>query len=197
MHAISEMRKSLAQKSRGIICFRDDCTRCVAKFIQSDFELPRRKNVVRVGGKTERDGKKLVDPKSGARSHAGEMRVHMIYPHLPQAPSNMDRLVKPKEIGAASPFIECGDNVCADLPFFCGVSNFFQQLLFLRNIMHALNDACVPILWWLVFRISDRKDWRRDVLAIKLCHFPIAKRLSERWESLEEVSETRHLSELL
>jgi len=50
----------------------------------------------------------------------------MIDPHLPQAQTNVDRLVKPKEIGAAIPFIQGGDNVCAELPFFCGAANVFQ-----------------------------------------------------------------------
>src|SRR5215469_1432156 len=121
------MRKSLPQKARRVICFGDDRARCIDKFIQSDFEISWRENVVRVGRKTESDREKFIDPKSGARSHAGEMRVHMIDAHLPQEESNMDRLVKPKEIGAASPFIERGDNVCADLSCFGGASNFFQQ----------------------------------------------------------------------
>ena len=179
MDAISAMRESLTQKARGVIRFGDDCTRCIDKFIQSDLELPRRENVVRVRGKTESDRKKSVYPESSARSHAGEMSVHMIDPHLPQAQSNIDRLVKPKEIGAAAPFIQGGDNVCAELSVFCGASNVFQQLLFLWKIMHPLDDTRVPILWWLVLRVPDRKDRRRDVLAIKLRYFPIAKRLSE------------------
>src|SRR6266700_925487 len=105
VNAISAMRESVAQKARGVIRFGDDRTRCIDKFVQPDFELPRRENVVRVRGKTESDRKKLVYPESSARSHAGEMSVHMIDPHLPQAQNNVDRLVKPKEIGAASPFI--------------------------------------------------------------------------------------------
>ena len=87
------MRESLAQKARGIVRFGDDCARGIDKFIQSDFELPRRENVVRVRGKTESDRKKFVDPESGARSHAGEMSVHMIDPHFSQAQSNVDGLI--------------------------------------------------------------------------------------------------------
>src|SRR6185503_4675059 len=115
----------------------------------------RRENVIRVRGKTESDRKKLVYPKSSARSHTGEMSVHMIDPHLPQAQTNVDRLIKPKEISAASPFIQGGENVCAELPFFCGASNFFQQFLFVRKIVHSFDDARVPILRWLVFRVPD------------------------------------------
>src|SRR5258708_25624323 len=106
MDGISAMRELVAQKARGVIRFRDDRARCIDKFIQSDFELPRRENVVRVRGKTESDRKKLVYPENSTRSHAGEMSVHMIDPHLPQAQTNVDRLVKPKEIGAAIPFIQ-------------------------------------------------------------------------------------------
>src|SRR4030095_13422428 len=153
--AISAIRESVAQKTRGVIRFGDDRTRCIDKFIQSDFELPRREHVVRVRGKTKSDRKKLVYPESRASSHAGEMSVHMIDPHLPQAQTNVDRLVKAKEIGAAPPFIQGGDNVCAELPFFCGASNVFQQLLFLWKIMHPFDDTHVPILWCLVFRVPD------------------------------------------
>ena len=191
MDAISAMRESLAQKARGVIRFGDDCARCIHKFIQSDFELPRRENVVRVRGKTESDRKKLVYPKSSARSHAGEMRVNMIDPHFLQAQTNVDRLIEPKEIGAAPHSSRAATMSAPSFCFFCGVSNFFQQLLFFRKIVHSFDDARVPILWWLVFRIPDRKDRRRDVLAIKLRHFPIAKRLSERWEPLEEVSKDK------
>src|SRR4029077_13867170 len=155
MDAISAMRKSLAQKARGIIRFGYDHARSIHKFIQSDFELPRRKNVVGVRGKTERDRKKLVYPKSSARSHAREMSVHMIYPHCLQAQTNVDRLVKPKEIGAAVPLIQGGDNVCADLPFFGGASDFFQQFLFVRKIVHSFDDTRIPILRWLVVRVPD------------------------------------------
>ena len=105
MDAISAMRELVAQKARGVIRFGYDCARFIHKFIQSDFELPRRENVVGVRGKTESDRKKLVYPKSSACSHAGEMSVHMIYLHCPQAQTNVDRLVKPKEIVAATPFI--------------------------------------------------------------------------------------------
>jgi hypothetical protein len=59
-----------------------------------------------VRGKTESDREKFIDPESRARSHAGEMSVHMTDPHFPQAQPNIDRLVKPKEIRAASPFIQ-------------------------------------------------------------------------------------------
>ena len=155
LHAISAITELLAQKTRGIIRFGDDYARSIHKFIQSDFELPRGENVVRVRGKTESDRKKLVYPKSSARSHAREMSVHVVNLHLLQAQTNVDRLVKPKEIGAASPFIQGGDNVCADLPFLCGASNFFQQFLFVRKIVHPFDDTRVPILWWLVFRIPD------------------------------------------
>src|SRR5262245_50811374 len=62
--AISAMRESLTQKAQGVIRFSDDRARCINKFIQSDFELSRRKNIVRVRGETETDGKKLVNPES-------------------------------------------------------------------------------------------------------------------------------------
>src|SRR5215208_6643193 len=106
MDAISAMRKLVAQKPRRVIRFGYDYARSIHKFIQPDFELPRRENVVRVRGKTESDRKKFVYPKGGARSHACEMSVHMIDPHLPQAHTNVDRLVEPKKIGAAIPFIQ-------------------------------------------------------------------------------------------
>src|SRR5262245_31588930 len=131
------MRESLAQKARGVICFGDDCARCIDKFIESDLELSRRENVVCVRGKTESDRKKFIDPESSSRSHAGKVRVHMINPHFLQAEANVDGLVQSKKIRAAPPFIQGGDSVCRDRPFFCGVSNFFDQLLFLWKIMHA------------------------------------------------------------
>ena len=186
------MRESLAQEARSVIRFGYDHARFIHKFIQSDFELPRRENVVRVRGKTEIDRKKLVYPKSSSRSHTGEMSVQMIDPHCLQAQTNVYRLVEPKEIGAASPFIKSGNNIWAKLPFFCGESNFFQQLLFVRKIMHPFDDTGIPILRWLVFRIPDRKDRRRDILAIKLRYFAIAEGLSERGEPFEQVSKARH-----
>src|SRR4029077_21082251 len=97
MDAIAAMRESLAQEARCIIRFGYDHARSIHKFIQSDFELPRGEDVVRVRGKTESDRKKLVDPESSARSHAGEMSVHVIDPHCPQAQSNVERLVESKE----------------------------------------------------------------------------------------------------
>src|SRR5262249_45583613 len=144
-----------AQKARGVICFGDDCARCIDKFIQSDFKLLGRENVVGVRGKTKTDREKFVNPESSARSHAGEMSVQMLDPHLSQAQSNVDRLVEAKEVREASPFIQGGDNVCAEPSFFCGASNFLQQFLFFRKIMHPFNDTVVPILWWLVFRVAD------------------------------------------
>src|SRR5207247_5905426 len=115
--AISAMRESVAQKARGVIRFGYDRTRCINKFVQSDFELPRRENVVRVRGKTESDRKKLVYPESSARSHAGEMGVNMIDPNLLQAQTNVDRMVKTKEIGAVITFIPGGANVCTETTF--------------------------------------------------------------------------------
>src|SRR5262249_47939554 len=100
MDAISAMREPLEQKFGGIIRFRDGCARGIDKLIQRDFELPRYENIVRVRSKTESDLKKIVDPESGTRSHAGEMSVHMIDPHLSQAQPNVNRLVEPQEIGA-------------------------------------------------------------------------------------------------
>ena len=123
--AISAMQESLAQKTRSVIRFGNDCARCIDEFIQSDFELPRRENVVRVRGKTESDREKFVDPESSARSHAGEMSVHMIDPHCLQAQANVNRLVKPKKIGTAAPFIQGRDDLGAELLFFRGASNFF------------------------------------------------------------------------
>src|SRR5205823_12407920 len=149
------MRESLAQKARGVIRFGDDCARSIDKFIQCDFELPRRENVVRVRGKTESNGKKSGDPESSTRSHTGEMSMHMIDPHFAQAQSTINRLVEPKEIGPASPCIQGRHNVYVELPFFCGASNVFQQFLFLRKIMHPFDNTRVPILWRLVFRVPD------------------------------------------
>src|ERR1044071_5460683 len=120
MDAISARRELLAQKARSVIRFGDDYARLIHKLIQSDFELPRRKNVIRVRGKTESDRKKFVYPESRTRSHSGEMSVHMIDPHCLQPQTNVDRLVKPKEIGSASPLIQSGDDLCAKRPFFCG-----------------------------------------------------------------------------
>src|SRR6186713_1475010 len=157
MNVIGAMRKSIAQKTGGVICFGYDYACCTHKFVQCDLELSRRKNVVRVRGKTESDRKKLVYPKSSARSHASEMSVHVIDPHCLQAQTNVNRLVKPKKIGAAIPFIQDGDNLCADLPFFCGASNLFQEFLFIRKIVHSFDDPQIPILRWLVFRVPDRK----------------------------------------
>src|SRR5436309_16087530 len=106
--AISAMREWLAQKARGVIRFGNDCACCIDKFIQSDFELPRSENVVRMRGKTETDWKKFPDPESGARSHTSEMSVHSVDPRFPQAKSNVNGLVEAKEIGAAPPFIQGG-----------------------------------------------------------------------------------------
>jgi len=83
------------------------------------------------------------------------MSVHMIDPHFSQALSNVHGLVEPKEICAAPPFIQGGDSVWVELPFFYVTSNTFQQFLFLRKIMHSFDDTRVPILWWLVFWIPD------------------------------------------
>src|SRR4029453_18827773 len=133
------------------------CARCIYKFIQPDFELSRRKNVVRVSGKTKSDRKEFVDPEGSSRSHTGEMRVHMIDPHLPQKQSNVDRLIESKEIGTAPPLIQGADNVRADLPFPCGASNVFQQLLFFRKKMNPFYDSCVPLLGGLSFLCSNLK----------------------------------------
>src|SRR5262249_50971935 len=184
--------KSLTQELRGVIRFGDDCPRRINEFVQSDFELPWRENVVRVCCKAETDLKKFVDPEGSARGHASEMRVHVRNAHLAQQQPDINSLVKSKEIGAAPPFIERGDNVRGEFPLLGGVSNVLQQILLLWQIMHAFDDARVPILWRLVFRPANGKDWRRDLLAIKLRHLAVAKRLSERWEALKKVSKTRH-----
>src|SRR5262249_13534903 len=149
------MRESLAQKARGVICFGHDCARCIDKFIKSDLELSRRENVVCVRGKTESDRKKFIDPESSSRSHAGEVRVHMINPHFLQAEANIDGLVEPKKIRAAPPFIEGADNFSAQPLFSLSASNFIQQCLLLRKIMHSFDDSPVPVLCRLVFRVPD------------------------------------------
>ena len=58
--------------------------------------------------------------------------------------------------------------------------------------MHAVYDARVPILRRLITWIADRKNRRRDALPHNLHDFPVAKRLSERRESLEKISELAH-----
>src|SRR6185369_6825772 len=133
----------------------DDCSRFIDKFIKSNFEMPRSENIVRMRGKTESDRKKIVYPKSSARSHAGEMSVHVTDPHLAQAQSNVDRLIKPKEIGATTPFIQGSDNILARLLPFCSAPDFFQEFFFFRKIIDSFDDARVPILLWLVFRVPD------------------------------------------
>src|SRR6478735_4165645 len=112
MYAISAMSELVAQKARCVIRFGYDHARFIHKFIQSDFELPRRENVVGVRGETESDREKLVYPKSSACSHAGEMSGHMIYLLCPKAQTNVERLEKPKETAGAAPFTRGGENVC-------------------------------------------------------------------------------------
>jgi hypothetical protein len=58
--------------------------------------------------------------------------------------------------------------------------------------MHAFDNAPVPVLRRFVFWISNGENRRRDTLPIKLCNFPVAKRLPEGWEPLEKISELRH-----
>ena len=54
--------------------------------------------------------KKFVDPKSRARGHSHEMRVHMTDPHFLEAQSNVNSLIEPKKIRAPPPFIERRDD---------------------------------------------------------------------------------------
>ena len=61
--------------------------------------------------------------------------------------------------------------------------------------MHAVDDARVPILRRLITWIADRKNRRRDALPRKLHDFPVAKRLSERRKSFEEIREVGHCHE--
>ena len=62
--------------------------------------------------------------------------------------------------------------------------------------MYPFDDPRVPILWRLVLRVADRKDWRRHALKIELSNFPITKRLSERWKPLKEIGEASHRRQL-
>ena len=110
MNAIGAIGEALLQKPFRVISFGNDHARCIDKLIQTNFKLSRRKNIVGVRGKTERDREKPGDPESGARGHSCEMRVHMMNPHLLQAQADVSRLIQSKKIGAPAPFIERGDN---------------------------------------------------------------------------------------
>src|SRR6266496_3660287 len=101
-------------------------------------------------GKAKTDREKSADPKSGARSHSGEVRVHVANSEFLQTQSNIHRLIKTKKIGASAPLVESSDNFCSDFSLFRGLANVIQQFLFLGQIMHAVNYAVVPILRRLV-----------------------------------------------
>ena len=51
-----------------------------------------------------------MDPESRARGHSRKMGVNMANPQLLQAQADLHCLIKPKEIGPSSPFIERDDN---------------------------------------------------------------------------------------
>jgi hypothetical protein len=192
MHAIGALPEALLQKFLGIIAYRDDYVRSIDKLIRPNLEVSRRENVIRVRGEAESDWEKFVDPESRARCHSHEVGVNMAYPHFPEAQSNVNSLIEPKKIRAATPFIQRSDDFLSELPLFGRPPNAVQQFAFLGKIMHALYDARVPVLRRLVFRIPDGKNWRRDTLSCQLSDFPIAKRLSERRKSFEKISELRH-----
>ena len=46
------------------------------------------------------------------------MCVYMLDPHFPQPQTNINRLIQPKEIRAATPFIQRGNDIRGELPFF-------------------------------------------------------------------------------
>src|SRR5712692_4304907 len=179
MNSIRSIREVLAQEFSSVIGLGNDYTRSIDKFVQTDLELARRENVVGMGGKAESDWEKSADPKSGARGHPSEVCVNVTNPHFSQAQSDINRLIETEKIGAAAPLIESADNFCRYLSFFRSAADLAQQLLLIRQVMHALNDALVPVLRRFIFRIPDGENQRSNALSSKLSNFSIAKRLPE------------------
>ena len=110
--------KTLSQKLLRVIGFGNDYTRCLDKFVQTDLEIPWRKNVVCVRGKAKSDWKKFGDPESGARSHPGEVCMNVVDSHVLQAQSDIHSLIKAKKIGAPAPLIESSNDYWTESSFF-------------------------------------------------------------------------------
>ena len=70
--------KPFLQKVRSEIAYGHGRPGRFHELVEADFEIARRENVVRMPGEAELDAEELVDPKRGARGHAGKMRVHMV-----------------------------------------------------------------------------------------------------------------------
>src|SRR5438034_5596771 len=179
MNSIRSTWEVLAQEFFRIIGFGNDYTRCIDKFVQTDLEISRRENIIGMSGKAESDWEKPADPKSGARGHSSEVRVNVTNPHFLQTQSDINCLIKTEKISAAPPFIENSDDFSGQLPFFRSAADFAQQLLLIRQIMYAINNAWVPVLRRFIFRIPDGENRRIDALPGKLSDFSIAKRLPE------------------
>ena len=69
--------KRSLQKFFGVIGLGNDYARCIDKFVQTDLEISRRKNVIGMRGKAESDWEELADPEGSARGHSSEVRVNM------------------------------------------------------------------------------------------------------------------------
>src|SRR6266700_7295794 len=118
MNLILAIWEALAQEFFRVIGLGNDCTRCIDKFVQTDLEISRRKNIIGVGGKAESDWEEFADPESSARGHSSEVCVNVTNPYFLQAQSDINCLIKTEEICAAPPFIENSDDFSGQLPLF-------------------------------------------------------------------------------
>ncbi len=165
MNAIRLIWESPLQEPRRVIGHGNDYARFTDKPIKANGKSSRRKNVVPVRRKTESDWKKFVDPEGSARGHSSKMCMNMSNPHLLQAQPDVNSLIEPKKIGAPPPLIQSTDNFRSQFSFFGRATNLFEQLFLLRQTLHALNYAGVPVLRRFIFRIANGKNRWSDALS--------------------------------
>ena len=105
MHFSRHGREALADVIGGEVAFRDDGHRAFQKHGQTNFEIARGENIVRVRGQAVIDPEKLADPIRSPCGHSREVGMHAIDSLLPQARPDKGGLRQPQEIRLPSPFL--------------------------------------------------------------------------------------------
>ena len=185
-------RESFLQQSHRVIAHGDDRGRAPKQLRQRNREVARRKNVVRMRGKAVGSSEEFLDPIRCPRRHSGEVSVNMPQPFFLQAHADVDGLIEPQKIRLAAPVFrgiarDRRDSVCFQEPV-----DFRNQSLFLRQIMDALDQVPVPILFRFADRPADREYVDFRPLPVQLKHLAIAEGLAKRGEAFEQVGDLAH-----
>ncbi len=181
-------REAFPQLPRGKVAHGDDRARCGKDARQANDKVSRRENVVRVRCQAKLDPEKLVQPKRGARGHAGKVRMDPREARALHSQAHVRRLVKAEEIRLPAPALQRLPDGARQL----GPLHFLYQDRLLREVLHPGQHRRVPGFRRFILRLPDREHGDLDALPEELRDFAIREILPERREAFEKVSHAQH-----